>query len=111
MDEKEFCRIVADAAGYLATAALAALAGALKYLQQYSGPEAPPWNWRIFLVQVATAILAGKISEWLFDGWKLDHNITLAAVALAGWGGAQAIALAERRLGTKTFGANSDAEN
>lgn len=100
-----------EAAGYLATAALAAIAGALKYLQQFSGDQAPPWNWRIFCVQIATAILAGKIAEWLFDGWKFDHNITLAAVALAGWGGAQAIALAERRLGQKAFGADADAKD
>jgi len=95
----------------VATGALAALAGCLKYLQQWSGAENPPWNWRVFTVQVCTAVLAGKIAEWLFDGWHFDHNIVLAAVALSGWGGAQAIALAERRLGQKAFGQNPDAEN
>lgn len=108
--DRETSDAVTQAIGYLATAGLAALAGALKYLQQFQAPGIP-WSWKVFAIQTATAVLAGKIAEWLFGGWGANHSIVLAAVALAGWGGAQAIELARRKLGTKESAEGASAEN
>lgn len=83
---------------YLATAGLGALAGALQYLQQFRNPGVA-WNWKVFAIQIITSALAGQIADWLFRGWQSDHNLVTGAVALAGWGGAQAISLAGRRVG------------
>ena len=98
--DRESADAIQKGLAYLATAGLAAFAGAIKYLQQFQAPGSV-WSWRVFCIQVATAVLAGKIAEWLFGGWGANHSIVLAGVALAGWGGAQAIDLARKRLGTK----------
>lgn len=97
--DKETSDAIAHGFAYIATAALAALAGGLKYLRQVRD-KTVPWSWVQLILQVGTSIFAGKIAEWLFKSWKSDPNLILAAVALAGWGGAQAIELAGRKLGT-----------
>lgn len=97
--DKETSDALAHAATYLATAALAGLAGCLKYLRQVRD-QAVTWSWGQLCLQAATSVFAGKIAEWLFESWKSDPNLVLAAVALAGWGGAQAIELAGKKLGT-----------
>ena len=108
--EKETTDALQKVLTYIATAGLGAFTGAIQYLQQFrvAGPQ---WSWKVFSIQLVTSALAGKIADWLFTGWKSDHNLVIAAVALAGWGGAQAIGLAGRKIGTAREGADTDATN
>lgn len=90
---------IEHAAAYFTTAALAGLAGGLKYLRQVKAKTVTWSKWE-FALQVATSVLAGYVAEWLFTAWKSEPHLIRAAVALAGWGGAQAIEYFSRKVGT-----------
>jgi len=83
---------------YLGTIAIAGLTGIIKYLQRFTATPRPAFDWVIFIIQVATSILAGFIASWLFTAWHADSSLSKAAIAIAGWGGAELIAAAERRF-------------
>ena len=83
---------------YLGTLAIAGLTGIIKYLQRFTASPRPAFEWIVFSIQVATSILAGFVASWLFSSWHADTSLSKAAIAIAGWGGAEFIAAAERRF-------------
>jgi len=96
--DKETSDAIQKGLAYLSTVAIALGSGVVKYLQRFTADPRPPFDWIVFLIQVGTSILAGLVADWLFTAWHSDTNLTNAAVALAGWGGAEFIAWAERKI-------------
>lgn len=93
---------------YVGTVLIAGLTGIIKYLQRFTATPRPPFEWVVFVIQVATSILAGFIASWLFTAWHADSSLSKAAIAIAGWGGAEFIAAAERRFRRQAEGAPDD---
>lgn len=97
--DKDTSDAIAHAATYLTTAALAGIAGCLKYLRQVRN-KVTTFSWIDFALQAATSVFAGYLAKWLFTSWKADPNLIYAAVSLAGWGGAQAVEFFSKKVGT-----------
>lgn len=95
--DKDTSDALAHGLQYLATAALAGVAGAIKYLRQVRS-KVEKWNKWEFVLQVATSILAGFTVRWVFIGLGANEGIVHAATSLAGWGGAQGIELAWKKV-------------
>lgn len=96
----------------VATFAIAGLAAVVKYVQRFTATPRPAFDWIVFAIQITTSVLAGFIASWLFNAWNADPNLAKAAIAIAGWGGAEIIEAAERRFKRAAEGsANNDAAN
>lgn len=81
-----------DVASKLAAAfAIAAVAGLIKYFQQFTLPPAqrPAWEWGVFLVKGVTAGGMGVLTSWLLSGWTGNGSYINFLIAIAGWGGAE----------------------
>lgn len=70
---------------------IAAVAGAINFVQRFAGDNPPRWSWVVFGIKFATAGIVGILTHWLLSGWKVDPNYINVAYFLAGWGGAETV--------------------
>lgn len=80
----------------LAAGAVAAAGGLVAYLQQFTNRNLPPemrprWHWGAACIKVVTAGFTGLLTFWLIGKRGLDENFVHFMVAIAGYGGVEAL--------------------
>jgi hypothetical protein len=67
--------------------ALGGFAGLVNYLQRFTLPELPPWEWSAAGIKVVTGGFVGVLTLWLIGKRIEDTGYVNVAIAFAGYGG------------------------
>lgn len=67
--------------------ALGGTAGFVNYIQRFTGPDKPEWEWGAAGIKIVTGGFVGVLTFWSIGKKIEDTGYVNVAIALAGYGG------------------------